>query len=235
MSGYLARLVQRASGRGLTASASPVAHAPQPVGDSRDPFEVTAPLAPATPPPVSAVPRDFTESPVRAKSPDVPPDRVPYIESRPASDFEPPPLSPEPRTIPPPQVSASPESFRDSPITPAPRVEARRTERLAPNVETSLAKPERLTPAHPPILNSPAPLTPRAPVRIEPVRKERPAPPPPIAQPTDEPRLVIGQMKVEIIPAAPTPPPRASSRSRPHIQPARSAASPRAQFGLGQM
>ena len=235
MSSYLARLVQRASGRGLTASASPAGHALQPAGDSRDPFEVAAPLAPATRPSVNAVARDFTESPVRAKSPDVPQDRAPYIESRPVSHFEPPPLSPEPRSIPPPQASPSPAPFRVSPITPAPRVEVRRTEGLAPNVEKSLAKPERLTPAPPPNLNSPAPLTPRAPIRIEPVRKEPPAPPPPIVQPADEPRLVIGQMKVEIIPAAPTRPPRASSRPRPRTQSAGSAAAPRSEFGLGQM
>jgi hypothetical protein len=234
MNGYLTRLVHRASGRGLTASASPAAHTQQPVGDARDPFESIAPLLPATPAPSNAVLRNLSESPVRSKWPDVPQDRAQHIEPRPVSHFEPPPLSLEPRTIPPLQASASPAPFRGSPIIPAPRVEARGTERPAPNVETSLAKPERLTPAPPPILNSPAPLMPRAPVRIEPARKERPVPPPPIAQPADEPRLVIGHMKVEIIPTTPVQP-RASSRQRSRPQSTGSATFSRAQFGLGQM
>lgn len=261
MNGYLTRLVQRASGRGLTASASPAAHTQQPVGDARDPFESTAPLPPATPAPSNAVPRNLTESPVRSKWPDmrqVPPQ---HMEPRPRFHFEPPSLSLEPRSIPAPQATASPGAVHDSPVTPALRVvehtiveretvrqvsqaeklvppepvEAPRAEPLAPIEAKSPGKPERLTPVPPPILNSPAPLKPQAPVRIEPVRKERPASPPPITRPREEPRLVIGQMKVEIIPAAPPPPPRASSRQRPRSQSAGSAVSSRFQFGLGQM
>jgi len=232
MSGYLARLVERASGKSLTGTASPAVHAPQPVGDSRDPFESTALPSPAMLPPVGAA-REFTESPVQASSPEVAQDRAQHPEPRPPSRWASVPAS---TSLPLPQAPASLAPFERKairqvpqtamPVPPEP-LTARPAELAGPIVEKTPAKLEKLAP--PPPLLSPPVLG-----SSEPLRTVRPTPPPPVAQAADEPRLVIGQMRVEIIPAAVTPP-RASSRPRSRSRSAGSASSSRSEFGLGQM
>ena len=92
MSGYFARLVQRASGREQRTSAIPVLHSSRPGSDAHDPFEATAPLefhsAPRAPEqPVSAreqitasfVPAEIPLKPISQTAPTPPEMERPVI------------------------------------------------------------------------------------------------------------------------------------------------------------
>jgi hypothetical protein len=71
---------------------------------------------------------------------------------------------------------------------------------------------------------------------LEPLKPQKQAIPAPAVALPEEPRLVIGRMQIDVIPAAPAaPPPRVSASPRRRSAPTDGAAPSRLQFGLAQM
>jgi hypothetical protein len=135
----------------------------------------------------------------------------------------------------PPDVRMVAEPAKVAPPLPtAPRVEARARNE---NAEKPEREPALIEPRQQPVMPVPAPqpLARAVPQTLEPQRTERTTAPP---QPEQEPRLVIGRMRVDVLPAPapPTRPPQPVQIVERTAAPQHAPSLPsQLRFGLGQM
>jgi len=272
MSGYFARLVQRASGAEQRNHATPAVRAAQASSDTHDPFEATAPVGP---PPQSSVPFGSREAPkeipashTRSELHRVPVQRAsPQAQSSIEPRRESGPVAPQPtlapKTYPPdhdrvPQAKDFASKERKVPqlveravvereitheiLQPAPNATVPDVQPISPvepgkpRFEPALTQPEKPAAAPFPPLGIPVLAAPELRAPLEPLKPQKQAIPAPAVALPEEPRLVIGRMQIDVIPAAPAaPPPRVSASPGRRAAPTEGAALSRLQFGLAQM
>jgi len=258
--GYFARLAQRATGTAQANGASPLPQRPSPGGEAPDPFDAKAP-AELEPPSLSIHPREVAAAPhpIETRNAERAFDAPELPHARPTPLVR---ATPEPIPIPPPSIpvlepqakaeerveqvliehravekEVSPEQLQppnqktqiEPDALPTRDLDKREGTQLLPKLERGthmqIERIERITETKAELPRLEPPTTPPSDTQ------------PRIAEPTAGPRLVIGQMRVEVVPVAQqtVQPIKVRPRSRERVRQPDDSSHSRLQFGLGQM